>query len=219
VTDAVPTSTIPVHYELAEEGNMIPVLSFTVPSKREKLPPLTIISKRIIRLKKTKEIEKLVFRANGKLSELNGTDQAFYVDQNIVRNFSNESDAGLMRTQVEEFPGSPYVPSSSLSYETVPNNTTEDSLQQLLIINCLKDAETATRLHSVIVLKKLRHELEKSKIEVREAELKNKNMILLDKKNIQPILDKVHQQLKDNKKEIEKMNTRFRVSAEEIIHI
>jgi hypothetical protein len=218
-SDGVPASAIPVHYELAEENNIIPVLSFTVPSKQEKHNAPPRASKAIVKLKKAREIEKLVLKFNRKPAELNLTDQAFYIDHNIVRNYSNESDAGLATTRVEEFPGSPYVPSGSLSYETIPNNSNEDSVHQLLILNCLKDAETATRLHSVIVLKKLKRELEKSKIEVREAELKNKTMIFLDKKNIQPILEKVHQQLKDNKKEIEKMGNRVTVSAEEIIHI
>jgi beta-lactamase regulating signal transducer with metallopeptidase domain len=217
--DVVPDATIPVHYELAEENNVIPVLASMLPSRKEKrsLPPIR--ARRIVRHKKTREIEKLVFRVNRRPGELNGTDQAFYVDQNIVRNFSNESETGLATTPVEEFPGSPYVPSASLSHEAVPDNGNEDSAQQVLILNYLNDAETATRLHSVIVLKKLRHELEKSKFEVREVELKNKNMILMDKKNIQPILDKVHKQLKDKKKEIEKMGSRFSISPTEIIHI
>jgi hypothetical protein len=219
VYDMIPGSAVPVHFELAEVNNIIPVSSSRFPSRLEKrsLPP--IHAKRIIRLKRTKEIEKLVVSVDRNSPEADEADQAFYVDHNIVRNYSNESETGLATVPVEGFPGSPFVPSASLSYETIPDNTYEDSVQQVLILNYLNDAETATRVHSVIVLKKLRHELEKSKIEVREVELKNKNMILLDKKNIQPILDKVHRQLKDRKREIEKMGTRFKVSPSEIIHI
>ena len=47
------------------------------------------------------------------------------------------------------------------------------------------------RLHSVIRLKKLQREIEKSNKELREVEIKNKTMILLDQKNIQPLLNKL----------------------------
>lgn len=147
------------------------------------------------------------------------TDENFFVDNNIPRNFTNESEVGLITAPVQVFRGSPYVPAASLSYDVLPENDAEDSIQRLFMENDLKEVETSNRIHSVIILQKLQREIEKSNKELNEVELKNKNMILLDKKNIQPLLNKFHQDLKVRKKEIEKIRLRLQVSSSEIIHI
>ncbi len=105
------------------------------------------------------------------------------------------------------------------SYEAIPENRKEDSIQEKRMALCLKDVETSTRLQSVIVLRKLQREIDRSNKDLSEFETKNKHLILLDQKNIQPVLNKLHLEMKDRKKEIERMRGRLKTPSAEIIHI
>ena len=212
-------SVIPVHYELPEEKMILPVSSFVNSSLQKKRLILPPPPKQVIRQKKIKEAEKLALVVEKDPEETDRPEEAFYVDNNIPRNFSNESESGIITTPVPEVQGSPYVPSSSLIYDVRPENEAEDSMQQLLTQNSVNEAEKITRLHSVILLKKLKREIEKSNRELREVELKNKYLILLDKKNTQPILNKVHKELKVRNQELNNLQLHIKVSTAEIIHI
>jgi hypothetical protein len=219
VTDAASQEpVVPVHFEIAEEKNIVPVTEITYRSVH--IDPVPSSEKHSF-ANKTGLKKRLVMRISARplaeRSEL--PDQAFYAADNIVRNFSNESEAGPVTEPVTVYRGTPYVPSASLSYEVLPENTEADSARQLLVENCLKEVLTATRLHSVIVLKKLQSEMENGNRQLKAMELKNKNLIRLDQENTRPILKKLHQDMKDRKKEIEKMRMRLQVSSKEIIHI
>jgi Zn-dependent protease with chaperone function len=218
-SDAVLDSFVPVHYELAEEKFIPPVSALTISATQKKQSVAQAIPNKTPKQKKGIEIKTLTIPEGKNAVVPEGAEESFYVDNNTVRNFSNESDAGLVTIPVQAFQGSPYVPAASLSYEDLPENNANDSMNQKLVEICLKDAETVTRLRSAILLKNLQREIDKSNKEVREIEMKNKRMILLDQKNIQPVLNKLYQNMKEKKKEIETMRLRLRISSAEIIHI
>jgi hypothetical protein len=147
------------------------------------------------------------------------TGLAHFAEQNIVRNFSNQSAAGAVAGSLNTFPGTPYVPSVSLYYEAVPEFTGQDSSADSEIQDGIRELINVTRLKTVIELKALETQLEKNSKELKDIELKNRNLILLDQKNIRPLLKKMHQQMQFKKKEIDKLRIRLQVSEEEIIHI
>jgi Zn-dependent protease with chaperone function len=209
---------VPVHFEIAEEKNIVPVSEITYRSLHI-LPVSSSAQRQSAKKTGVKERQAIGISAEPSAEETVLPDQAFYAENSMVRNYSNESEAGPVTDAVAVFPGTPYVPSASLSYEAFPESSAEDSARHLLEENCLKDVMTATRLNSVIVLKKLQSEMENGNRQLKVMELKNKNLILLDQENIRPILKKLHQDMRDRKKEIEKMRIRLQVSPAEIIHI
>ncbi len=219
ISASIHDAVVPVHYELAEEKFIPPVSALPISTAQKKQSVAPVIQYKIAKQKKVKEIGAFTITTGKAPVVAEGTEESFYVDNNTVRNFSNESETGLVTVPVQVFQGSPFVPAASLSYEDLPENNAGDSANQKLVEICLKDAETATRLHSVILLKNLQREIEKNNKEVREIEMKNKRMILMDQKNIQPVLNKLHQDMKNKKKEIETMRLRLRISSAEIIHI
>jgi beta-lactamase regulating signal transducer with metallopeptidase domain len=219
ISASVRESGIPVHYEQAEEKFIPSVSALAISTAQKKQSVNPVIPYKTAKQKKVREIETFTITPGKTPVVPEGAEESFYVDNNTVRNFSNESEAGPITIPVQVFHGSPYVPAASLSYEDLPENNAEDSMNQKLVEICLKDVETATRLRSVILLKNLQREIEKSNKEVRAIEMKNKRMILLDQKNIQPVLSKLHQDMKDKKKEIETMRLRLQISSAEIIHI
>jgi hypothetical protein len=68
-------------------------------------------------------------------------------------------------------------------------------------------------------LKVMEKEIEKNRKLVNEIEIQNRPLILLNKKNLKPILDKAHRQLNLKKKKIDQLQRQLQASEEEIIHI
>ena len=225
--DELPTHTgfqnavVPVHYEIAEEKNIVPVSEITDRSldQLRASPQIQIEVHRISKSKSEKKVQAPVLTSITPAAEQEGTENTYFVDDSELRNFSNESAAGLVTEPVPVFQGSPYVPSASLSYEVQPFIRVADSARDLLNEKCMQDVVTATRLNAVIKLKKLQTEMEKNKNQLVEIELKNKKLILLDQQNTVPVLKKLHRDIKVKKKELEELRNLLRVSTEEIIHI
>jgi beta-lactamase regulating signal transducer with metallopeptidase domain len=210
-------SETPVHFEMAEEGHAPVTMSYDINPVHKK--PVTLHTSRIIVKKKVKRVVTSTIFNGIPIEESGIQNENFFVDNTIVTNFSNESETAPVTVPVEAVPGSPYVPSASLIYQPYTENHSADSMQQKLMEVCLKDAETATRMHSIIVLRNLQSEINKSNKELKEFELKNKHLILLDQKNIQPVLNRINLEMKTRKKRIETLRNRLKISTEEIIHI
>jgi hypothetical protein len=211
-------SEIPVHFEIAEEKHSPAVSNFDVSPVHKKMT-VTLHTFRMLVKKKVKRVTTTPVLNGIPIDESGVQAENFFVDNNIETNFSNESETAPVAVPVEAVPGSPYVPSASLVYQPFTENREADSIQQQLMEVCLKNAETATRLHSIVVLRNLQSEVDKSNKELKEFELKNKHLILLDQKNIQPVLNKINHEMKTRKKSIEILRNRLKISTAEIIHI
>jgi Zn-dependent protease with chaperone function len=201
---------IPVRYEMTALEIKEPVIKTAVKST---------IHQKVNKKIAVREILPLSDRGPMPAEESASLDQAFFADNNIVRNFSNQPSAGLTQDPVPVFPGTPYIPSASLSYEALPEIMAADSLHDILIQNDIHDIIVQSRIKIAVSLNELENEIEKNRKQLKEIEIKNRNLILSDQKNLKPFLDKIHLQLKDKKKEIEHLRIRLRVSEEEIIHI
>jgi Zn-dependent protease with chaperone function len=219
--DGTPTrdSAIPVHFEIAEEKMAFPApeVAYSTPEKHGAAGAehhWSIKKNKMVSRKQVPSMQTMVVTEEPTIA-----DQAIYADNNIVRNYSNESPAGPVTDNVQVFQGSPFVPSSSLSYEDLPKNAIEDSALQLQMEKTVKDVLIADRMNSIVVLKKMQKEMENDKNQLVETELKNKNQIILDQQNTLPLLKKIHRDLRIKKKELEKLQIRLQVSSEEIIHI
>jgi hypothetical protein len=208
----------PVHFEIADEKHTPVELGYEIKPAPKKLI-VTSPASRLIVKKKVKQVTTPVNNDVEPVEEPGLQTETFFVDNNIVSNFSNESETAPVTVPIENAPGSPYVPSSSLTYQPLPETYAVDSTQQQLMEVCVKEAETATRMHSIIVLRNLQSEIDKSNKALKDFEIKNKHLILLDQKNIQPILNKINLEMKNRKKRIETLRTRLRISTTEIIHI
>ncbi len=127
---AVAETGVPVHFEMAEEKNWIP---FEGISYRE-IEPLKSWAQRKIHQSTVKKIQKKLqtigISSSLPTGESDETTETYFVDDNLVRNFSNESAAGPVVEPVPVSQGTPYVPSASLSYELHSVNVTEDSIRE-----------------------------------------------------------------------------------------
>jgi Zn-dependent protease with chaperone function len=209
---------VPVHYEIPEERIAIPAPEiFSGPSQK----PIAVSAEhhRILKMRVVKRKQVITIPMAKVNEEITVPDMAIYAQDNIVRNYSNESDAGLVTDPVHSIQEAPYVPSSSLSYQVLPENTAENNAHQEQAEKYLKDLMMADRLNSVIVLNKIQTDMENSNSQLLEMERKYKNQDLPDQQNIRPLLIKIHHDIQVKKKELEKMRIRLRVSSREIIHI
>jgi Zn-dependent protease with chaperone function len=201
---------IPVRYEMSKVEIKEPVIKMAVKSP---------IHYKINKKNAAPEIQHLPDPGMIPAEETKSLEQAFFAENNIVRNYSNQQSAGLTQDPVPVFPGTPYIPSESLSYEALPEVMAADSLHDILVQKGIKDIIVQSRIKITASLKELETEIEKNRKQLKEIEIKNRNLILSDQKNLKPILEKIHLQLKDKKKEIEQLRIRLQVSDEEIIHI
>ncbi len=210
---------VPVHYEIVEEKNLSPVTEITSHSTAliRTLPQTK--QHRSGERKPEKKLQTVSISPVSSSAKPDETTEAYFADDNAVRNFSNESTAGPVVEPVPVLQGSPYVPSASLSYELQSASAAEDSIRQHLNEICIQDLTTSARLNAVIRLNKLQTEMENNKRQLIEIELKNKRLILLDQQNTKPVLKKLHQEIKIKKRELEGIRNQLRISTEEIIHI
>jgi beta-lactamase regulating signal transducer with metallopeptidase domain len=144
---------------------------------------------------------------------------AYFADQSIPIDFSNQQDAGLTQDPVQTYEGMPYVPTVSLAYEALPEIVQADSAQNIEWANALKDLATATRIKAIARLNSIARDIENDRAQLKEIEIKNRKLIQLDQKNLGPRLKKTRSQIELRKKEIERLQNRLRISEEEIIHI
>jgi Zn-dependent protease with chaperone function len=145
--------------------------------------------------------------------------QAFFAENNVLVNFSNQQAIDMNQELIKAVPGTPYVPSVTLSYEALPEVMATDSLRDILILDGLKEITTLSCLKEIASLNRLSADIETSRKQLKQEEIKNRELILLDQKNIKPLLENFHRQIQLRKKKIDRLRIRLQVSEEEIIHI
>jgi beta-lactamase regulating signal transducer with metallopeptidase domain len=144
---------------------------------------------------------------------------AYFADQKVVHEFSNQMAADLTRDAIPENPGSPYVPSASLYYQAMPVIVSEDSIKAVLVQNGIKDMVGLSRLKSIANLKTLEIQIEKSRKLLNEEVLKNQELIKLNRGKLNPELNQIRHKMDTRKKSIEHLRVRLQDEEEEIIHI
>ncbi len=152
-------------------------------------------------------------------SESAPREQAFFADDKLERNYSNQAAAALTRDLVREVPGSPYIPSASLYYESMPVIEAEDSMKTIVVENALKEQVRLSRMKSIALLKSIEIEIDKSKKLLNQEESKNQELIIINQKNLKPELNKIRRQIEIKKNKIEHLRIRLQDSEEEIIHM
>ena len=129
---------------------------------------------RLKQLKKRTEPAPVQFVDVEPAEESNPVEQAVFAENITEQNFSNDQSAALSQNPVHESPGTPWVPSASLSYEPRPVAIVEDSLHNILIQDCLRETVILKRIKLVAELKVLEKEIEKNRKLVNEVEIQNR---------------------------------------------
>lgn len=160
--------------------------------------------------------EETVLLQNVKSSEPVNT---YFADSKSALDFSNQQTSGVVRDQVIAFRGTPYVPSNSLSYEALPDILAADSIVGIHFQNGIRDVVTMTRIRAIARLKELESEIDKNKVQLKEMEAKNRNLILSDHREMKSILEHVHHLLESREKQINQLLNTLQDTEEEIIHI
>jgi BlaR1 peptidase M56 len=203
-----PIAVIPARYELKEEK--------IIGKEKERVPETTGPRRRvkivnIPELQSTPETEPA--------AETDPADQAYFADNKIVKDYSNQPAADLSQDPVPGSPGTPYIPSVSFSYDALPVIIAADSARDIAIKNDMKEMVSLSNLKTIASLKELEIQIDKSSQELNRIEIQNQKLFLLDQRNIKPLLKKMQKQIEFKKKQIDKLRTRLEVSEEEIIHI
>ncbi len=146
-------------------------------------------------------------------------DKVFFAENIVPRDFSNQQAAGTNEEAIEPVPGTPYVPSVSLSYEAVPGLTQEDSIRDVAVQSRIMDLVIESRYRASVKMKNLQTEVARSHQQLKKMETKNHDLILQHRKNINPLLENLQEQLKLKKLKIDQLKMQLRVSDTEIIHI
>ncbi len=149
----------------------------------------------------------------------NPSEQIYFADHNEARDYSNQPAAPLTVEPIPAIPGTPYVASSSLSYESIPETAARDSIPQLIIPDGMQKLIADTRIEVATSLKKMETELQKNNRQFRAMEIRDQKLIELHKKDIRPILRKIRIDLKNKKQEIDRLKIQLQVTDQEIIHI
>jgi beta-lactamase regulating signal transducer with metallopeptidase domain len=144
---------------------------------------------------------------------------AFYTENKIERDYSNQLATGTNQAPILSLPGTPYLPSVMLSYQAVPEIIWQDSIMNLAIQNGLQYLITSNRIKTIASLVTMESEIEKNRKQLKEIELKNRKFILLDRRKIKPLLEEINHQIKLKKQQINNLKVRLQISEEEIILI
>jgi hypothetical protein len=144
---------------------------------------------------------------------------AFYTENKIKRDYSNQLATGTNQAPILSLPGTPYLPTVMLSYQAVPEIIWQDSIMNLAIQNGLQYLITSNRIKTIASLATMESEIEKNRKQLKEIELKNRKFILLDQRKIKPLLEEINHQIKLKKQQINNLKVRLQISEEEIIHI
>ena len=145
--------------------------------------------------------------------------QAFFAEHRVQSDFSNQQSAGLTYEAAHGQPGTPYIPSMSLSYESLPVIRNADSLRNIVIQNVIEENISESRLKEIAKLDELSTDIDNSNKLLQQAQIKNKQLIRLDQKNIKPLLDKMNRQIHFKKLKVDRLRIELQVAEEEIIHI
>jgi Zn-dependent protease with chaperone function len=146
-------------------------------------------------------------------------EKLIFADNKVPRDFSNQQAAGTNEESIEPVPGTPYVPSVSLSYEAVPALTQADSIRNVAVQSRIMDMVIESRYRASVRMKDLQTEVAKNRQQLKRMEIKNHDLILQHRKNIKPLLENLQDQLKLKKLKIDQLKIQLRVSDTEIIHI
>ena len=214
-TRVLPEKSIPFSTDM--------VFRYAEPRKQTELAAPEITPRLIIRVKP--EIKK---KTNDPLPAViaNETEDAetpepaaYFADQKIVREFSNQMAADLTRDAIPENPGNPYVPSATLYYQSMPVIMSEDSIKAIIVQNGIKDMVGLSRLKSIANLKTLEIQIEKSTKLLNEEVQKNKELINQNREKLNLELNQIRRKMDTRKKSIEHLRVRLQDNEEEIIHI
>jgi beta-lactamase regulating signal transducer with metallopeptidase domain len=145
-------------------------------------------------------------------------EQSYFVNDNTVRNFSNESSAGPGKALMQIVPGTPYLPSGSLAYQRMLA-VLPDSIPEKLAENNIREMIAESHLEIASTLKEAEAEVKVQEHYLKEMVIKNRRLLLLNKKSIHPVLEKIRHEIGTRKKQIDQLQIQLQVSDEEIIHI
>ncbi|HLA59103.1 MAG TPA: M56 family metallopeptidase [Puia sp.] len=146
-------------------------------------------------------------------------DMAYYADNKITRDYSNQPAADLSQDPVQVIPGSPYVPSVSLAYDAEPVIIAADSLRDIQVKNEIRTIVSIANLKAIANLKELEIQIDKNKQELTRIEIENQNLFLPDQRNMKPLLKKIQKQIESKKIQVDVLRNKLEVSEAEIIHI
>jgi hypothetical protein len=146
-------------------------------------------------------------------------DQAYFADNNLVRDYTNQTEADLSQGAISASPGTPYVPSMSLSYDAPSVVVAADSIRAIQMDNELREVIGLTNLKAIADLKEIEMQVENNKCELTRIEMQNQKHFLKDQQNMKPLLKKMQKQLDVKKKQIDRLRIRLEDSEQEIIHI
>jgi Zn-dependent protease with chaperone function len=153
------------------------------------------------------------------LAESQDVVKAIYAENKIERDYSNQLAAATNQAPIHAKPGTPYLPSVTLSYQAVPEIICQDSQMNLAMLDGLQDLITANRIKTIARLLAVESEIEKNRKEIKEIESKNRKFILLDRDKLNPLLEDINHQIKVKKQKVNNLKVRLQHSEEEIIHI
>ena len=209
---------VPIHFEVAEEKTTV----YSAQSNDRAVPGRylpTSLKHQLVKRKGNPLKQEFAVRVTGPAEEAVAPELAYYVDNNIIRNYSNESGAGPVTEPIPIAGSTPYVPSSSFSYELHAENPEADSAQQVWMEKSLQDIVIASRVHLKVTVNKLQKDLERNTQELKEIEKQNEKQISLEKQKVLPLIKKAQLQIRLKKEELKKLQIRLQVSSQEIIHI
>jgi hypothetical protein len=146
-------------------------------------------------------------------------DMAYYADNKIPRDYSNQPAADLSQEPVHAMPGSPYVPSVSLAYDAQPVVIAADSMRDILIKKDISTIVCLANLKAIANLKELEIQIDKNKQELTRIEIENQKLFLPDQRKIKPLLKKMQKQIERKKIQVDVLRNKLEVSETEIIHI
>ncbi|HXB31287.1 MAG TPA: M56 family metallopeptidase [Puia sp.] len=207
---AIQIPAIPTEYEFVQKN---------IKQTDKEMIFRTSFRKKLIKKSKVRPAIPQYIYENESLVEAQPGINAYYADDKIARDYSNELAAGTNQAVILSSPGTPYLPPVSLSYQAIPQINSQDSIMYLAFQNGLQELVTANRIKTIASLVVLESEIEKNQKQLKEIELKNRNYIILDQRKTKPLLEEINHQIRLKKQKIRNLKVRLQNSEEEIIHI
>jgi Zn-dependent protease with chaperone function len=187
-------------------------------TEKEIIIKTTVRRKHIKKSKLRPEIPQVISE-NENLADDQTSSNAYYADDKIERDYSNQLEAGTNQAAILSAPGAPYLPPVSLSYQAVPQIIRQDSIMNLAYQNGLRELLSSNRIKTIASLVVLESDIEKNQKQLEEIELKNHAFIIMDQKKLKPLLKEINHQIRIKKQKISNLKRRLQSSEEEIIHI
>ena len=203
-----PKSVTPARYESME---------LKISGKVKDLVPKKATGQKRVKIKVSPDIPSLPVPESDETTE--PPDMAYYADNKIPRDYSNQPAADLSQDPVHAMPGSPYVPSVSLAYDAQPVIIAADSVRDILIKNDISTIVCLANLKAIANLKELEIQIDKNKKELTRIEIENQKLFLPDQRKIKPLLKKMQKQIERKKIQVDVLRNKLEVSETEIIHI